>query len=128
MTPAAKRYTRRFVFWMIVYSVAVLATSFVNDTYDLPRAATIAVALAPVVPTLFALREFLIFWRAMDEVQARINAEAILIAAGVVGFGSFAWGWVELWLRLPFIPMIWILPALIASWGIARVFVARRYR
>jgi CHASE2 domain-containing sensor protein len=128
MNPAAKRYTRRFLFWMAVYSVTVIATSSILDGLDIAAPARIALALTPVLPTLMALREFIIFWRAMDEVQARINAEAILIAAGVVGFGSFAWGWVELWMDLPFIPMIWILPALIAVWGVARVFVSRRYQ
>lgn len=128
MTPAAKRYNRNFLFWMAIYAVTVIATSAIQDRVDLPIAARIPLALAPVLPTLMALREFIIFWRAMDEVQARINAEAILIAAGVVGFGSFAWGWVELWMEVPFIPMIWILPALIGAWGIARVFVSRRYQ
>jgi len=128
MTPAAKRYTRRFLFWMMVYTVTVIATSFVLDKVELANSIRIILALAPVLPTLMALREFIIFFRALDEVQARIQAEAILIAAGVVGFGSFAWGWVELWMELPFIPMIWILPTLIAVWGVARVFVARRYQ
>lgn len=127
MTPAAKRYTRHFLFWMMVYAVTVIATSYIHNHMDLPVSARIALALTPVLPTLMALREFIIFFRAMDEVQARIEAEAILIAAGVVGFGSFAWGWVELWMELPFIPMIWILPALIASWGVARFFVSRRF-
>ncbi len=127
MNPAAKRYTRRFLFWMLIYSVTVLVMTGLQDRLEIPDPARIALALLPVLPTLMALREFIIFWRAMDEVQARINGEAILIAAGFVGFGSFAWGWVELWMDFPAIPMIWILPALIAAWGIARVFVSRRY-
>jgi hypothetical protein len=32
MTPAAKRYTRRFLFWMAIYSVAVIATSSILDS------------------------------------------------------------------------------------------------
>ena len=127
MNPAAKRYTRRFLFWMLIYSIAVIVTTGLLDGLDLPPPARVGFALLPVLPTLMALREFIIFFRAMDEVQARINAEAILIAAGVVGFGSFAWGWVELWMDWPFVPMIWILPALIAAWGVARIFVSRRY-
>lgn len=128
MNPAAKRYTRRFLFWMMIYTIAVFAVVSIQERVALSNPMMIGLALAPVLPTLMALREFIIFFRAMDEVQARINAEAILIAAGIVGFVTFAWGWVEIMAEAPDIPMIWILPTLIATWGIARVFVARRYQ
>lgn len=128
MASASKRYTRRFVFWMMVYSVAVIVTSGINDRVELATPWRAALAVAPVIPALFALRELLIFFRTLDEVQARIHSEAILLSAGIVGFGTFAWGFVELWLALPRVPIILVLPALIAVWGIARPFVARRYQ
>jgi len=128
MTPAAKRYTRWFLIWSMLYAVAVLGASFFNNRLDLADPLRFLLAVCPVIPALFALREFVIFLRAMDEVQARIQSEALLIAAGVVGFGTFAWGFVEAWMDWPRFPAILVLPALAAVWGLALPFVSRRYR
>lgn len=128
MTPAAKRYTRWFLFWMMMYTVVLLGGTIAHNRLELDGLAALAVALAPVLPTLMALREFVILLRSVDEVQARIQSEAILIAAGVIGFGSFAWGFVESRMEVPDISMIWILPAMIAVWGLALPFVSRRFK
>jgi len=128
MTPAAKRYTRWFLFWMMLYSVAVLGSAALDARIELPDPVRIGLALSPVPPALMGLREFVIFFRALDEVQARIQSEAILIAAGVVGFATFAWGFVEVRMDWPHLPAIMVLPALAAVWGVALPFVSRRYR
>ncbi|MGY6627423.1 MAG: hypothetical protein ACXIVL_02815 [Oceanicaulis sp.] len=128
MTQAAKRYTVWFLFWMMMYSAVLIGGTIAHNRLDLDGLAALAVAVAPVLPTLMALREFVIFLRAMDEVQARIQSEAILIAAGVVGFGSFAWGFVESRVEVPDVSLIWILPAMVAVWGLALPFVSRRYK
>ena len=57
-----------------------------------------------------ALRDYVIFFRAMDEVQARIQAEAIPIAAGVIGFASFVWGFAAAWMEWPSPSLIFVLP------------------
>ena len=123
MKPAAKRYTFAFTGFMMCYSGIVLGVPFLDRTFDLAPPVRLVLALAPVIPALLALREFIIFLRAADEVQARI-----LIAAGVVAFASFAWGFVESWMAVPDLSFIWILPAMVAVWGLALPFVSRRYR
>ena len=128
MTAAAKRYLRWFLFWMMLYSVAVLGSFAVHERLELADPVRLALALSPVLPALMALREFVILFRSLDEVQARIQSEAILIAAGVVGFTTFAWGFVELWMDWPRLPVILVLPALTAVWGVTLPFVSRRYQ
>lgn len=128
MKPAARRYAFAFTGFIMAYSAIVLATPFLDGAFELPEQVRLAMALAPVIPALLALREFVIFLRAADEVQARIQSEAILIAAGVVAFSSFAWGFVEGWMEVPNLSFIWILPAMVAVWGLALPFVSRRYR
>jgi hypothetical protein len=125
---AARRYTFAFLGFMACYARVVIGAPFLDRAFELPGAVRIVLALAPVIPALLALREFVIFLRSMDEVQARIQSEAILIAAGVVAFASFAWGFVEGWIAVPDLSFIWILPAMIAVWGLAVPMVARRYR
>ena len=129
MNPAAKRYGRWFTVWMILYSVAVLfSASYVNNQEPESMALRLALAILPVLPALMALREYIILFRSFDEVQTRIESEAFLISMGVVGFGSLTWGFIELWMELPRLPIVFILPALITCWSLARLYVARRFR
>lgn len=128
MTKAAKRYTRWFIFWMLVYSVSVIASVMLNNRFDFQPELRVALALSPVLPSLMALREFVIFIRGMDEVQSRIQTESLLISMGVVGFVTFAWGFAEGAVDLPTIPMFLILPGMITVWSIAQIFVKRRYQ
>ncbi|MGX6648183.1 hypothetical protein ACWCOP_09610 [Maricaulaceae bacterium MS644] len=128
MTPAARRYTFAFLGFMGAYTGMVIGAPFLDRAFDLPDPARLALALAPVIPALFGLREFVIFLRSLDEVQTRIQSEAILIAAGIIAFSAFAWGFVESWMNVPRISLIWVLPAMVAVWGLALPLVSRRYR
>lgn len=128
MTSAAKRYTRWFLFWMMVYTVCVIASVMLNNRFDFQPGLRVALALLPVLPSLMALREFVIFIRSVDEVQSRIQSESLLVSMGVVGIGTFAWGFAEGAIDLPEISMIWILPVMIVVWSIAQIFVRRRYQ
>ncbi|HEY0394776.1 MAG TPA: hypothetical protein VGD01_09820, partial [Candidatus Elarobacter sp.] len=72
----------RFLVWMAVYSVLIVA-----DGYLLPRPAAldavhVAGALVPMVPLAFAGFEVIARVRAMDELQRRIHLEGMLF--GVV--------------------------------------------
>ena len=69
------------------------------------------------------LRTYLVFMGEVDELQRRMQSEAMLIALATVGFSSFAWGFLEEWAQFPHIPLIWVLPAIIAVWGVAVAFV-----
>ena len=85
------------------------------------------VAVSPVIPALFGLYAVLTFYRAIDEFQKRVIAEAMLIASLLVGFGTFAWGFLEASLDLPAIPTIWIFPALIGTYGLMACVLKWRY-
>jgi len=128
MNPAAKRYMRWFLFWMGVYSVLTIAGGVAHNRFGVEGGLALVFALSPVLASLMALREFVIFLRAADEVQARIQLEAILWGAGVVAFASFAWGFIEVRMEVPDLSFIWILPAMVAVWGLAVPLVSRRYR
>ncbi len=127
MNPASKRYTFAFTGFMMAYGGFVIGVPFLDRAFEFAQPVRIGLALLPVIPSLFALREFLILLASVDEVQRRIQQEAILIAAGVIGFGSFAWGFVEGTIDVPALSPIWILPAMVAVWGLALPFVRRRY-
>lgn len=118
---------------MALYSVSVIVTAHLYNRFEPEGTAALALAMIPMVPTLLALWAFLRqFWRT-DELERRIVAEAVLIAAGVVGFLSFALGWAMALLQpggemLTYLPLLLFLPAMIMVWGVALPFVRRRYQ
>ncbi len=123
-----RRYFIEFGGAMLLYSVSVPLTVILEDRLEPQGAQALAIAMIPVIPTLLALWAFLRqFWR-MDELQRRVVSEAMVIAALVVGLGSFALGWVlaVMGAGVP-VPLLWVMPALIGVWGVAMIFVKRRY-
>jgi hypothetical protein len=128
MTPASRRYTFAFLGFMGCYAGVVVGAPFLDRAFELSQPVRLVLALAPVVPALLGLREFIIFLRSMDEVQARIQFESLLIAAATVAFAAFSWGFVEGWMEVPDISLLWVLPAMIAVWGLILPLVSRRYR
>ena len=110
-----------------VYGLFVVATSHLLNK-DWPAGVRIALALAPIAPMLYFVRALIVFYRTRDELQRRKMAEATIASAFVVGFGTFAWGWLEIAGLAPPLPSIWILPALFGAFGATTYFVGRRYR
>lgn len=75
--PASKVYVREFLTAMAAYVIVLLIS--INLIIASPPSAwwRIPLALAPMVPILFALLAFLRFFRRMDELQRRIQLEAL---------------------------------------------------
>ncbi len=124
-----RRYGVEFGGAMALYTICVPVTVMISERYEPEGGAALAVAMIPVIPTMLAFWAFMRqFWR-VDELQRRVVSEAVVVAAAVVGFGSFALGWVAAvagW-EMETGALLWVLPALIMVWGVAMFFVKRRY-
>ena len=81
-----------------------------------------------MVAAIAMLRTYMTFLRSMDELHRRIQTEAWLVSAGVIGIGSFTYSFLEEWAHFPRIEIVWVFPALIFVWGMATFFVRRRYK
>lgn len=129
MKEAGKRYTRRMLGAGLLYMAVVFAAVWVirHSGLHLPQWGVVLVSLTPVIPALIMMRVYLTFVRQMDELNRRIQSEAWLISAGVVGIASFTYSFLEEWAQFPRLDLIWIFPALIGAWGLASFFVRRRY-
>ena len=89
------------------------------------------VALLPVVPLAFLLRIGLRYLRETDELQRRIEIEAIGISALLVSLLYFAGGLLQQAKVISLdagAVMIWVFPLLMLFYGIAKFFAVRRYR
>jgi len=123
-----RRYMGNMAVASVLYTAAVFGGAFAIRNEDLPQWGVILAALAPLVPALLMLRAYMIFLSGLDEFQRRIQSEAMLYSAAIVGFGSFAYGFLEEWADFPHLPLIWVFPALIGVWGAAACVLRLRYK
>lgn len=130
--PAAlqRRYTREVLVGMAVYMVLLFASLLLLRHVDAPALRGL-VALLPAAPIAFVLRAMVRFIRGVDELQQRIELEAICIAAALVSFVYMTGGFLQM-ARVIDVPsglaMLWVFPLVCGTYGIAKSIVARRYR
>lgn len=126
MDKAARTYVIEFGGAMAAYVVVLLASVLLlQNNPDAPW--RVPLALAPVVPTIFALAAFLHFLRQMDELQRQIQLEGIGLSFGATAILTFAYGFLEN-VGFPQVSLIWILPLMVMLWGLGVALAARRYR
>ncbi|OLF72227.1 hypothetical protein AWH62_10305 [Maricaulis sp. W15] len=122
MNKNARQYTVRFSATMVLYMAALFGSVHLLQSVEMVPVLRGAVALLPVLPGLAALWVVMVFYRSLDEFKQRMLAEAMIIAALLTGFASFAYGFLEGALDLPTIPLIWVFPVMIGLWGLAGCF------
>lgn len=126
----ARQYFRDMSIAGLVYAVVLVGSVFVVRRLEPPQWVAIVLALASAAPALLMLRAFLRRLQGLDEFQRRVELEALAVAAAVVGFASFTYGFLQSFAGLPQIEdaLLWVFPALCFCWGIAQFVVRRRYQ
>ncbi len=126
MDPVKKRYMREFSISMLTYVVTLFISIFlIHRLPDSPW--RILLALTPIAPIIFVLSAFLRYLAGIDELQQRIELQAIGFAAGAVSLLTFAYGLLEN-VGAPQLSYIWIFPATTFLWGIGQAYFSRRYK
>lgn len=125
--------SRRILLAAAAYAATVLICVWLLK-YHLAGASSgwrVPVALLPLAPIIWMVQLQVAMILARDELQRRIDLEAIAIASIGVGLGSLSLallsvaGVSDVSGR---VALLWVLPALSLSYGVARYWVARRYR
>ena len=123
----AKTYKRTFLTAMIAYAVVLIASVFLIK-HSPPQAWwRIPLSLTPMIPIFFALRAFLRFFQRIDELQRRIQLEALALSFGVTCIVTFSYGLLE-YAGFPAISWIWIPPFMIALWSVGTTIASQRYQ
>jgi hypothetical protein len=125
---ARRRYTRDMAISAVLYVGLVFAAAFAIRNLALPQWALIVLSLLPVAPALLMLSAYLIYTRAMDEFQRRLQSEALIVATGIILFASFAYGFLEEWADFPHVPLIWVFPAFSFVFGFTHIVIRARYK
>jgi hypothetical protein len=130
VSPATRRiYLRGLLPAMAGYVLAVFLSVWLLKRVDGPLLRTL-LALLPVPPILLAMRAVVQRIRNSDELQRRIELEAVSVSALCVSLGYLAAGLLQR-ARVIDIPssvaMIWVFPLLAIGIGIAKLVLRRRY-
>jgi len=124
-----RRYARELLLSMGAYVLVLFASIWLLKRVD-ALALRVALALAPVLPIGFAVRAMVRYVRDTDEMQQRIELEAISIATAFVSMLYMTGGFLQS-ARLVQVPgdvaMIWVFPLVCFGYGIAKAIVSRRY-
>lgn len=128
-----RRYTREIVWAMATYliALAISLTLLRRPELDLALPLRALLALLPVPPIAFVLRAMVRYIRDADEMQQRIELEAVSIGTALVCMVYMAGGFLQSAkvIDIPSAPaMIWVFPLVCGAYGIAKLVVIRRYQ
>lgn len=123
---ATRAYAIEFGSAMAAYAIVLIVS--ITLVQNNPQAAwRVPVAVAPVVPAFFALLAFVRALGRMDELQRRIQLDAIALAFGATAILTFTYGFLQN-VGFPAISWIWIVPGMMVLYGLGSAFSAWRYR
>lgn len=122
-----KRYFKEFGISMGLYIVLLIGSIAVLTNFELPKAAQIVVTLIPVIPTIFVVIAVMRALRDSDELQQKIQLQAVTFSAIVTGLITFTYGFLEN-VGFPHLPSLFIFPLMLALWGIGAGIFARNYQ
>ncbi|VXB06411.1 conserved membrane hypothetical protein [Luteimonas sp. 9C] len=127
--PVQRRYTRELLLGMGAYAGLLIVSLLLLRQVETPPLRAV-IALLPILPIALVLRAMVRFIRGVDELQQRIELEAVCIAAALVSFGYMTAGFLQA-ARVIDVPasaaMLWVFPLVCGTYGFAKSVVARRY-
>ena len=125
-----RRYTRELMLAMASYVMVLFVSIWLLKRIEEPALRAL-VALAPLPPIALAMRAIVRYIRDVDEMQQRIELEAVCIATAFVSLLYLAGGFLQI-ARVVDVDagaaMIWLFPLVCFAYGLAKVVVLRRYR
>lgn len=121
-----KRYLLRFMPAMLGYVVLLgFAVSWYNEQSPEGVVAWL-IALAPVVPLVFAIRAVFLLWKEEDdEFQRTRIVESYMVATALTLIVCTAWGFLAMFGRVPSLDLWVVFPVWAVGMGIGQI-VARR--
>lgn len=128
--PAGRRYLRALWPALVAYSLTLFASILLIKRGIEPVPLRGLVAVLPVLPIGWMMLAALRYLREIDELQRRIETEAIGIASLLVSMLYFAGGLLQKAKVIDLdaaMAMIWVFPLLCAAYGIAKMVLTRRY-
>ena len=125
MDANSKRYLKEFLGSMALYTVIVpISVRMLRGHEHTPLG--YAIAFLPIIPSALALWAFMRMFRGLDELQRRIQLEAVAFSFLATCFITLTWAFQQN-AGLPRFDVSWVAPLLIALWGLGLGIAKRRY-
>ena len=125
MDANTKRYLKEFLGAMAGYAALVPLSMWMLRGRE-HTALGYAVAFLPIVPSALALWAFLRMFRGLDELQRRIQLEAVAFSFLATCLITLTWAFQQN-AGLPRFDVSWVAPMLIMLWGLGLGVAKRRY-
>lgn len=121
------RYLREFGAAMACYALVLVISLQMLSIDGLGAAARIVIGIAPVLPCLLLCWVVVRQMRRMDELQLRIQFEALGFAFAASALLTFSYGFLEN-VGLPKLSLFVVWPLMAVMWMLGLLLASRRYR
>ena len=126
MNEATRSYVKELGTAVIAYAAVLIVSIWAINTH--PRALwRYPVALLPMLPAAFALVAVVRQIGRLDELQRRIQFEALAFAFAGTALLTFSYGFVEN-VGFPHLNWFWVWPLMALLWMLGLALATRRYR
>ena len=127
MNPTMRQYTKELGGALAIYAALLVASIYLTRTLHPGGLAQYAIVLTPMLGIVNCVWAIIRQLRRLDEMQRRIQLEALAISFAGSAFGSLAWGFAES-AGAPHLPTFLIWPIMAALWVVGGFISHRRYR
>lgn len=127
MKDSVKTYLRNFSLVMVAYSVLLIVSRLLLNAEIDNQALRIIIAILPILPVPIGVWVIMTFVRTMDELQRRIQFEAVAFSMVMTGMITFTLGLLAD-VGVPQLDLTWVLPMSIALWGVGQSIASWRYQ
>jgi len=125
MDANSKRYLKEFGASMAAYSIMVPVSTWLLKGHE-HTPLGYAIAFLPIIPSALALWAFMRMFRGLDELQRRIQFEAVAFSFLATCLITLTWAFQQN-AGLPRFDVSWVAPLLILLWGLGLGIAKRRY-
>jgi heme/copper-type cytochrome/quinol oxidase subunit 4 len=125
MDATGKRYLRMSGISMAAYVAIVPISMWMLRGHERTPLGY-GIALLPIIPSIFALLGFMRMFRRLDELQRRIQLEAVAFSFLVTCLITLTWAFQQN-AGLPHFDVSFVAPLLVLLWGLGLAIASRRY-
>ena len=123
----SKQYTKELTAALVVYGLLLVGSIQLLTHVDVARPWRDVIALSPMIPAAAMAWVILRELRRMDELQRRIQLEALGFSFAGTAILTFSYGFLE-GLGYPRLSMFTVWPLLAGLWIVGLVLARRRYQ
>ncbi|MFN8381631.1 MAG: hypothetical protein U0V02_06815 [Anaerolineales bacterium] len=121
-----KRYFRELYLSIAAYVIILFGSISILKKFEFSAVMQGIIALTPVIPIIFIIIAIMRGIKDSDELQQKVQLNAIMFSAIATGLITFSYGLLE-GVGFPPFPTIWVLPMMFVFWGFSLGFFWKKY-